>query len=638
MSSSASRSVRHGILSALLVAGCVTSGKHVSPLERPALAGPVPWTEVPLRESADDFSFAVVTDRTGEHREGVFEQAIEKLGLLGPDFVVSVGDLIEGYTEDLPELGRQWDEFDGFVNRLGVPFFYTPGNHDYSNPVMAEVWRARRGPSFYHFRYRGVLFLVLNSELFSSVSEPGQPVAGPDTREAQLAYAKRVLEEQRDARWTFVLIHQPLWDRPTPHPDWVEIETALGARPYTVFAGHFHNYTKQLRNDRRFITLATTGGGSRMRGLDRGEFDQVALVQMTAQGPVLANLLLEGIQDEDVRTEAHREAVRRMDKAIAPLPESVPARGFRKGQVAYRIKNDGAAPLELKGRFEASPDLTPTPERVSLTIEPGAEQRVTVALRSARALDLGAASPALARWTLATQEPGVGPQVEVEQESWLLPESRFACPRARRKVTVDGDLKEWPPLPHAALGRPSQREEEALPAGGSFRFGVSYDDAFVYVALDVTDPTPYFDETRSERKQDAVGITLDARPDPARSDNQAFFAAIHSGAMAKMVWTWIVPGEPEPDPIFRSMLPALPEGAVRAVRRTERGYSAELAVPRAFLDERQGGPWKAFRLEVIQQDYDAAGKERVTHAWRPSRFLTSEAMPVRGSGTFEKTR
>lgn len=638
MTSAVSRFVRQTILCALLVAGCVASGKHVSPLERPALAGPVPWTEAPLRDGADEFSFAVVTDRTGEHRDGVFEQAIDKLGLLGPDFVVSVGDLIEGYTEDLPELGRQWDEFDGFVGRLGVPFFYTPGNHDYSNSVMAEVWRARRGPSFYHFRYRGVLFLVLNSELFSSVSDPGKPVEGPDTREAQLAYAKRVLAEEKDARWTFVLIHQPLWDRPTPQADWMEIEAALGSRNYTVFAGHFHNYVKQVRNDRRFITLATTGGASRLRGVDRGEFDQVALVRMTAHGPVLANLMLDGIQGEDVRTEAHREAVRRLDKAITPLPELVPSRGFRKGQVAFKVKNEGAAPLELEGRFEASPDLTPSPERLKLSVEPGAEQRVSVALRAARALDLGAAAPALARWTLATQEPDVAPRVEVEGESWLLPEARFACPRARRAVKVDGVLSEWPPLPHAALGRPSQRDENALPAGGSFRFGVSYDDRFVYLALDVTDPTPYFDEARSERHQDAVGVTLDARPDPARSDNQPFFAAIQSGAMAKVVWAWLVPGAPQPDRIFRSLLPALPEGTLRAVVRTERGYSAELAVPRAFMDERQGGPWKSFRLEVIQQDFDAEGKKRVTHAWRPSRFGTSEAMPVRGSGSFDKVR
>ena len=52
-------------------------------------------------------------------------------------------------------------------------------------------------------------------------------------------------------------------------------------------------------------------------------------------------------------------------------------------------------------------------------------------------------------------------------------------------------------------------------------------------------------------------------------------------------------------------------------RKTSRGFSAELAIPRAFLDERQGGPWQAFRLDVGQQDFDAEGRSYVstTHAF-----------------------
>jgi hypothetical protein len=630
-------SVRRLALSALLVAGCVASGRHEGfVLERTASSAAVPWTAAPIQTGPDDFSFAIVSDRTGEHRAGVFEKAIERVGLLAPDFVVSVGDLIEGYTEDPGELAAQWDEFEGMVGELSVPFFYTPGNHDYSNPVMAQVWRERFGPSYYHFRYRGVLFLVLNSELFSSVSDPGKPVAGPDTREEQLAYAKRVLEKER-ARWTIVLVHQPLWDRPQPHADWLAIEELLGTRPYTVFAGHFHNYTKHVRNDRRFITLATTGGGSRMRGKDRGEFDQVALVHMGKQGPVIANLLLDGIESEDVRTEAQRAVVGRLDRAITADATPVPARGFRSGKVAFVVKNDSTAPLELEGRFEAGADLTPTPERVSLVVEPGKEQRVQVALRAARPLDLASAAPALARWTLASEDPGVA-RVQVEQESWLLPEARFPVPRARKKVVVDGDLAEWPPLPFAARERPSQRDEGSSPKGGAFRFGVSYDDAFVYLALDVKDPTPHFDAARSERHQDAVGVTLDARPDPERSDNEGLFTAIRNGNMKKMVFAWLVPGDAVPDPIFRAMLPALPEGVQREVRRTADGYRAEMAIPSSLLDERQGGPWKSFRLEVAQQDFDTEGVESVSHSFRPSRFYTTPALPVRGSGTFERVR
>ncbi|MDA1076156.1 MAG: metallophosphoesterase, partial [Proteobacteria bacterium] len=130
-----------------------------------------PWTGLDPNDADDDFRFVVVTDRTGAHRPGVFAGAMPKINLLEPAFVLSVGDLIEGYTDDQARLDAEWDEMEGFIGQLDTPFFYTAGNHDMSNAVMAETWRKRFGPSFYHFTYKGVLFLVLNSELFGMVGQ-----------------------------------------------------------------------------------------------------------------------------------------------------------------------------------------------------------------------------------------------------------------------------------------------------------------------------------------------------------------------------------------------------------------------------------------------------------------------------------
>ena len=160
------------------------------------VAGPpdqVPWTGLAPAADPDAFRFAVVTDRTGEHRDGVFEGAMGKLNLVRPEFVVSVGDLIEGYTDDGAVLDREWDEIEGFVGRLQMPFFYVPGNHDMSNAVMAEKWRSRFGPSYYHFSYKGVLFLALNSELFGMVHDPKTSLPGPWSQADQMAFVERVL-------------------------------------------------------------------------------------------------------------------------------------------------------------------------------------------------------------------------------------------------------------------------------------------------------------------------------------------------------------------------------------------------------------------------------------------------------------
>lgn len=136
-----------------------------------------PWTSLAVNDAAEDFHFVIVGDRTGGARPGVFESAVGKVNLLEPAFVLSVGDLIEGRTEDQAQLDKEWDEFERFAAGFEAPFFYVAGNHDMSNAVMAETWRARFGPSYYRFVYKDVLFLVLNSELFGPVA-PSRAAAG----------------------------------------------------------------------------------------------------------------------------------------------------------------------------------------------------------------------------------------------------------------------------------------------------------------------------------------------------------------------------------------------------------------------------------------------------------------------------
>ena len=74
----------------------------------------------------DNFRFAIVSDRTGGHRPGVFAEAVEKLNLLKPEFVLSIGDLIEGYTHDEDEINRQWDEFDSIADKLQIMTVHGP--------------------------------------------------------------------------------------------------------------------------------------------------------------------------------------------------------------------------------------------------------------------------------------------------------------------------------------------------------------------------------------------------------------------------------------------------------------------------------------------------------------------------------
>ena len=114
-----------------------------------------PWTSLTPNDADDLFHFVIVSDRTGGERRGVFPAAMPKINLLEPAFVISVGDLIAGYTEDQARLDHEWDEFERFIDELETPFFYAVGNHDMSNAVMAETWQRRFGPVLLQIRVQG---------------------------------------------------------------------------------------------------------------------------------------------------------------------------------------------------------------------------------------------------------------------------------------------------------------------------------------------------------------------------------------------------------------------------------------------------------------------------------------------------
>ena len=252
-----------------------------------------PWTDTLINDSEEKFTFAVVTDRTGGHRKGIWQKGVEKLNLMQPAFVVSVGDLIEGYTNNIRQINRQWNEFNEMVNQLEMPFFYVAGNHDYTNETMENEWFKRYGTDHYHFLYNNVLFICLNSEHGHTA------LKNPDLGDHQVEFVEELLNKYDDVRWTMVFMHQPLWLRESGK-NWLKIENLLENRKHSVFTGHHHKYTLYERNKNDYFVLSTMGGGSELRGKEYGEFDHFLFITMTKKGPRFANLMLDGIEDKNI--------------------------------------------------------------------------------------------------------------------------------------------------------------------------------------------------------------------------------------------------------------------------------------------------------------------------------------------------
>ena len=280
-----------------------------------------PWSQDSFDNAEGKFTFAIFSDLNGGERKRVFEVALEQLSLLRPELILSVGDLIEGGTEDETQLAKEWASFDERASRVAAPVFRVGGNHDLTNQVMRDFWEARYGSRYYHFIYKNVLFLVLDSEDYTpermreiyQARADALSVGAEDPERAremeyyrmpermtgelgpkQAAYFVDVLNSYPDVRWTLLFMHKPVWQN-DDEPDFAAIEAALSNRPYTLFNGHLHTYSYTVRNSRDYIMLGTTGGS---QSSSQMSFDHVTLVTMDANGPSIANVRLDGILDK----------------------------------------------------------------------------------------------------------------------------------------------------------------------------------------------------------------------------------------------------------------------------------------------------------------------------------------------------
>jgi len=253
-----------------------------------------PWTNTNFKNHSTDFNFAIVSDRSGGHRSGIFEDAINKINKLRPDFVVSIGDLID--TKDFKadptkfddkEIRGRWLEINNILKHLNVPFFYTVGNNDIRNKRMETHWIEQFGKTYYYFTYMETLFIILNTE-----DTPGSRLGKINAD--QLNWLKTTLKENATVKGTFIFIHRPMWESEN-NQEWQKVEEIIKDRPLIIFAGHHHKYSKTVKNKHTYYTLATTGGASRLAGVDKGTFDHFVWVSMNDNQPTISNLILTGI-------------------------------------------------------------------------------------------------------------------------------------------------------------------------------------------------------------------------------------------------------------------------------------------------------------------------------------------------------
>jgi predicted phosphodiesterase len=485
------------LLGCLILIGAVGCGQPRTPQDLSGLAG---WRGA-APNGPETFRFIIISDRTGGHEQGAWERAIVEVNRLKPDFVVCVGDLVEGYKDDEAVLRGMWDEIETLNSRLDAPFFYCCGNHDVEGESSRKVYTQRhgvRGRTYYSFNYRSCHFVVLDSEAIVN----GNAVVAA----AQWAWLEKDLAGARHAAHVFVLFHHPLYNE----PDWAKLRALLDPARTTIFNGHYHSLSYDVEDGIPYYILAATGAKFNQINRENGAFQAFAYVVVDHGRPTISIIPLGQILPGNF-----------VDRHASDVLASMAL----KAQVGPILPNGTEAVLQLAGPKEgrATATLTwkaddgwfdggvPAPETITLApdatvtrtyqVSTSKPQTQTPVLSIGYTLDLaGRTAQRTSKLTLpviAMLEAGrVGP------------------------IQIDGDLADWSGVP-ATITNTRARvtygpENWTGPDDSSLVTRLGYDDKKLYIAFDVSDEA-IVTTGRAEWERDGIEIFWDPRPDGRRT-------------------------------------------------------------------------------------------------------------------------
>ncbi len=344
--------------------------------QRPEFPERMPIVERTFSTDPDKFTFAIIGDKTGGglNKWHIFDRSIDEINVLKPDFAIMVGDLIQGDTSDIKQLDAEWKEFWKHQSELNVPFLPLPGNHDITNRVMYDYWMKHIGRTYAAFTYKNCLFLLLNTEEWHTNTGEWTNWFG----EEQIKYVQSQLQLHADVRHTFVLLHRPLWLQ--KHSGWEEIEEALGKRPYTVFAGHYHKLTLHTRNDRRYFVLGATGGGFTPQQVkEYGAFDHYSLVTVDDDEVNIAIIEPGNIHPADLSTAVFKDKVSKLLNFSQNF-NLINSQDISNGNLEITFENTLEKPIQLELAFNENDTWQISPNQLTIKAKPGQTSKTNVSL------------------------------------------------------------------------------------------------------------------------------------------------------------------------------------------------------------------------------------------------------------------
>ncbi len=324
--------------------------------------------EPPVAEPDVTYRMIILSDRTGGHTEGVYPSIIDEINLLKPDIVVTVGDQIEGVTENMEAASAEWDSVLVFLGEIEAPYYLTAGNHDIWSDESRSLYTRKTGfAPYYSFDHKNTHFVVLDNSRLASWSDiPGE----------QLTWLTQDLSTHREAARTFVFYHKPFWEASTAngHADCVHdllVEYGVDA----VFTGHYHHYFVGEYDGILYSSIGSSGGHMYRQDrqpVARGEFFQFAWVTVSDGGHDLAVIHAGSVYPWDVNTVANEREISRIEGSLVSVSSvSLAEVAHEWMDVTVTIANEGIVAVRDEADWSLPDDWVADPESFDVDVAPG---------------------------------------------------------------------------------------------------------------------------------------------------------------------------------------------------------------------------------------------------------------------------